>query len=252
VAGRCCSGRGAGARRVGVATVAAGRAPGRCGAARRCGARGGWRWGAVALTSTSIGRLERASRGRGGRRAGCPGQALQTVHVVVEETEEVNGCAGRPACDCSRSTYRTETCDDGGAPGPLPAGPLACVFLRILTIMCTHPHHPHQQRYFPDEGGSPIARSTRIVRSGSSLIGRRSPTAVSRPSAAHPGRADRRERPSHHILIILYEWLYRQVTSPFSTGLMPLPDVAEARYVRLCKRPKSTQVDSGRRKDEVG
>ena len=115
------------------------------------------RWDAGALTSiTSVGRLERASRGRGGRRAGCPGQALQTFHVAAEEGEVAfNGFAGRPACDCSRSTYRTETRGVGGAPGPLPAGPLACMFLRILTIICTHPHHPHRQRRIPDEGEFP-------------------------------------------------------------------------------------------------
>ena len=108
---------------------------------------------------TSVGRLERASRGRGGRRAGCPGHALQTFHAMKEEPEGVNCCAERPVRVASRSskrsTYRTDTWGEGGAPGPLPTGPLACVFLRILTIICTHPRHPHRQRRIFGRGSHP-------------------------------------------------------------------------------------------------
>ncbi len=180
--------------------VEVGRAGGATCAGRACaplGARVVWlRWAGALASITSIGRLERASRGRGGRRAGCPGQALQTVHVAEEESEVVNWRAGRPACDCSRSTYRTETWDEGGAPGPLPAGPLACVFLRILTIICTHPRHPHRQRRISDEGEFP-SRALHALPGVDITVGSRSLTAVSRPSATHTGRADRRERPSH-------------------------------------------------------
>lgn len=67
----------------------------------------------------------------------------------------------------------------GGAPGPLPAGPLACVFLRILTIICTHPRHPHRRRRILDEGGFP-SRALRAL-SGVDYI--------TRKSLAHSGLA---------------------------------------------------------------